>query len=140
MVFHEITGINVILVYSNIILKNILGTKDTGFTARTGTYAISVVNAVSSFMSIYFLRNFGRKTLLFYGHIGIFIAHFLVAVFTITGADYGVLAMICFFLFAYQTTSGCVAWLYAAETCCDVSLAASLNTLWGTILVLSLIT
>ena len=67
-------------------------------------------------------------------------AHLLVAIFTLTNVDYGVLAMICFFLIAYQTSSGPVAWLYAAETCCDVALGVCLQTLWGTVLILSLIT
>ena len=136
MVFHELTGINVILAYSNTILKNILGDKTSGFNARTGTYAVGVVNLLSSFVSIFAVRSFGRKSLLLVGHVGIFIAHLLVAIFTLTGTNAGVLAMICFFLFAYQNSSGPIAWLYAAETCCDVGLAVSLNTLWGTVLVL----
>ena len=140
MVFHELTGINVILAYSNTILKNILGDKTSGFNARTGTYCISLVNFFSSFVSIFVVRAFGRRILLFWGHTGIFVAHLMVAIFTITGVNAGVLIMICFFLFVYQNSSGPIAWVYAAETCCDVGLAVSLNTLWGTVLILQLST
>ena len=101
IVFHELTGINVILTYSNTILKNILGDKTSGFNARTGTYCVSVANTLSSMAGIWFTKTFGRKTLLLYGHIGIFLAHLLVGIFIVTGVNYGVLAMICFFLFAY---------------------------------------
>ena len=101
IVFHELTGINVILTYSNTILTNILGDKTTGFNARTGTYCVSVANTLSSMAGIWFCKTFGRKTLLLWGHVGIFIAHLLVGIFIVTGVNYGVLAMICFFLFAY---------------------------------------
>ena len=87
--------------YSNTILKNILGTKTSGFNARTGTYVLSVANVVASMFGIWVVRTFGRRILLLYGHVGIFLAHFLVGIFTVTGVNYGVLAMICFFLFAY---------------------------------------
>ena len=87
---------------------------------------ISVVNTLSTLVGIYFVRTFARKGLLLYGHTGIFLAHMLIAIFTITGFDVGVLTMICVFMFVYATSSGPVAWLYAAETCCDVSLGVAL--------------
>ena len=140
IIFHELSGINVILTYSNTILENILGDSTSGFNARTGSYCISLTNAGSSLASIWFVKTFGRKILLLYGHVGICIAYILCAIFTMTQVNYGSLGMICFFLFSYQVTSGPVAWLYAAETCCDVSLSVCLLTLWGTVLILSLTT
>ena len=44
---------------------------------------------------------FGRRTLLLFGHTGICIAYLLMGIFTITGVDYGVLAMLAMFLFIY---------------------------------------
>ena len=140
MINHELTGINVILAYSDTIQKNILGDGTSGFDARTGTYCIAGVNALAAVGGIWTCRNIGRKTLLFWGHIGVAIAHFSVGVFTITGQNYGVLGMICFFLVCYQLTSGPVAWVYATETCCDTGLSVALQTLWGTVLVLQLST
>ena len=136
MIFHELSGINVILAYSNTILDHILGDKKSGLNARTGTYIISLINFFSSTVSIFMVKTFGRRTLLLWGHFGITIAHLCVAICTITDAGAGVIGGICFFLFAYQNSSGPVAWIYAAETCCDVGLAVSMNTLWGTVLVL----
>ena len=48
MMNHELTGFNVILAYSDTILKEILGTSTGGFTARTGTYCIAVVNVIAA--------------------------------------------------------------------------------------------
>ena len=99
--FHELTGINVILLYSNTILETILGDSDSGFNARTGTYMISAINTLSSFLCIFTVRTFGRRPLLLWGHTGIFFTHFMIGVFTITKVNYGVLVMICLFMFIY---------------------------------------
>ena len=140
MINHELTGINVILAYSSTILEEILGTGTGGFNARTGTYCIAGVNALAAVGGIWTCRNIGRRTLLFWGHIGVAISHFCVGTFTITGSNVGVLGFICFFLVCYQLTSGPVAWVYATETCCDTGLSVALQTLWGTVLVLQLLT
>ena len=145
MIFHELTAINIIMAFSNTILEDILGdpdeqTSSSGFTARQGTYVVGLVNFLSACLSILSLRFFGRRTLLLIGHAGICLSYLFMAVFTITGVDYGVLAMLCSFLLIYQNTSGPVAWAYAAETCCDVSLGVSLLVLYSVVLFLSLTT
>ena len=124
--------------YSNTILETILGTNPSGFNARQGTYMISCVTLVSGALSIFTVRQFGRKPLLLIGHVGICLSHLLIGIFIVTDVDYGVLVMMCMFLFIYMNTSGPIAWLYAAETCCDISLGVCLQVLWGTVLVLSL--
>ena len=52
-------------------------------------------------VGIYVTKTFGRKKLLLWGHLGIFLSHLLVGIFIITDVNYGVIIMICFFLFAY---------------------------------------
>lgn len=111
-----------------------------GFNPRTGTYMISIVNLVASFCAIITVRTFGRRPLLKYGHFSIGVAHVLVGTFTILGFDIGTLVSICLFIFVYQNSSGPIAWLYASETCVDVALGVVIQTLWFTVLVLSLIT
>ena len=145
MIFHELTAINIVMAFSTTILDDILGDPDEqtssgGFTARQGTYVIGLVNFLSACLCILSLRFFGRRTLLLIGHTGICLSYLFMAVFTITGADYGVLVMLCTFLLIYQNTSGPVAWAYAAETCCDVSLGVSLLVLYSVVLFLSLTT
>jgi len=43
------------------------------------------------------------------------------------------------FTMIYQQTSGPVAWVYAAETTIDAGMGIVLLTLWGTVLVLSIV-
>jgi len=76
---------------------------------------------------------------LIFGHIAIAIVHSMVAIFNIEGSNVGVVTMIILFSFAYQNTSGPVAWMYAAETTIDAGMGICLLTLWGTVFVLSLI-
>ena len=101
---------------------------------------INIVNTLSTVFGIFCVRTWSRKGLLLYGHTGIAAAHLLIAIFIIIDFNVGVLVMICVFMFVYASSSGPVAWLYAAETCCDVSLGVALQTLWGTVLILTLTT
>ena len=140
MINHELTGINVIMAYSNTILTNILGDAKTGFNARQGSFIIAVISTLSTVAGIWTCRFIGRRTLLLWGHVGIAIAYFGVGLFTILEINYGVLGMMCFFLLAFWTTTGPVSWVYATETCCDTGHAACLLTLFGTVLILQLTT
>jgi hypothetical protein len=48
--------------------------------------------------------------------------------------------MILLFLFAYQNSSGPLAWIYSAEVAVDSALGLLIFTLWMTVFILSLIT
>lgn len=99
---------------------------------------ITIVNVLSSGMSIWTVRTFGRKPLLFYGHLSIGVIHVLIGTFILIKFDIGTLVMLCAFMFVYQNSSGPIAWVYASETMTDVGLGIALNCLYGTIVVLSL--
>lgn len=105
------------------------------FTPRTGTYIISVVNLGSYIMATWTVKSFGRKPLLFWGHIGIALAHAAIATFILTGFDVGIIVMICVFIFLYANTTGPIAWVYSAETCTDIGLGVCLLTLWAVVLI-----
>lgn len=136
IIFHELTGINVINLYSTTMFKE-MHKGGGGIAPRTGTYIVGVFNVVGTACSILFVNNFGRKTLLIWGHILIAIVHAMVGYFNVEGNNNGVVAMIMVFLFVYGNTSGPLAWLYAAETVIDVAMGICLLTLWGTVCVLS---
>ena len=59
---------------------------------------------------------------------------------TILAFDWGVLVGICLFIIIYELTSGPVAWMYAAETCCDMALGICMYTLYLVVFILSLVT
>ena len=85
-------------------------------TPRTMSYIAAATSVVATLTSLYLLTIVGRRKILIFGHIFISIAHAGVAIFNIKHMNYGVLACIMMFKFAYDNTSGPVAWLYAAET------------------------
>ena len=101
IIFHELSGINVIFQYSNTILKQILGDSSSSFTPRQGTYCVSAVNFLSSAASIWTINNFGRRSLLLVGHSAMSIIHILIGTFIITGFNMGTLVGILLFLVAY---------------------------------------
>ena len=67
------------------------------------------------------------------------ITHILLGVFNNHHQDNLVLIMMVLFIVAYQSTSGPVAWIYAAETTVDAALGFCMLTLWGTVVILSLV-
>ena len=135
--FHELTGINVILQYSTTILKNILGNDEA---ARKGTYVVSATNLTGSFLGLWTVTTFGKRSLLLFGHSTIALLHIAIGIFTMTGFNYGVLVAMSSFLIVYQCTSGPVSWGYAVETCPDISLGVVIQTLYGVVFILSLTT
>jgi hypothetical protein len=135
--FHELTGINSIIIFSNTILATIT---DGGLSPRVGTAIIGFVNFASAASAFLVLQRIGRRPLLIWGHTGIAIAHILIGIMTILAFNYGVLIGICVFIVIYELTSGPVAWMYAAETCCDMALGICMYTLYFVVFILSLVT
>ena len=84
IIFHELTGINVINLYSTTIFKNMQtpGQK-TWLTPRRGTYLVGATQVVFCLSTSYIVKCFGRKTLLIWGHIAIAVIHASVGVFNI---------------------------------------------------------
>ena len=131
------SGINVIVLQSNTILQSIVDKHPGSFSARTGVVIIMTIQSLSAMASFYFVRTFGRRPLLIWGYALISVTHIVIGVLTILAVDIGVLVFLCLFVFLYQVTTGQVAWIYAAETCCDISLGVSMYTLWFTVITLS---
>ena len=53
MIFHELTGINVIFLYSNTMFKRMDTDGKSGLTPRQGTYLIGLVNFLASGISVF---------------------------------------------------------------------------------------
>ena len=103
MIFHELTAVNVVSAYSVTIFEDILGKdKTSGFTPREATYALGCMSVIGTFMSVFTLRAFGRRTLLLFGHIGMSITWLLMGIFTLIEFNYGCLGMICIFVLIYD--------------------------------------
>lgn len=139
IIFHELTGINVINLYCNTIFKQMASNGNAVLTPRQGVYLVGIVSFLSSFLSTTTVKIIGRKPLLIGGHILIAAVHAGVATFNIEGIDIGVVIMVLVFIFVYQNTSGPVAWIYASETTIDAGMGICILTLWGTVTVLSIV-
>ncbi|KAJ3102651.1 High-affinity glucose transporter rgt2 [Phlyctochytrium planicorne] len=121
--FQQLTGINVILYYSNTIFLN-MGFKDAGndFNSIVSfPIANAFINFVATFPGMWAVERFGRKPLLVYGGFVMGIAHALVFAFITgsnngnTGLSWGAIFAIYLFLFAFASTWGPVVWSYQAE-------------------------
>lgn len=139
MLFHELTGINVIVLYSNTIFKEMNSSGNALVSPRQGVILTGLVNFLASLISTQVVRFFGRKTLLLWGQIGMTIVHTGVAIFNIFEIDIGVVAMVMLFMFIFQNTSGPIAWVYCSETTIDAGMGVNMLVLWGTVFLLSLI-
>lgn len=108
-------------------------------TPRQGVYIIGLVIFLSSMFSLQTVKYVGRKTLLVYGHIGISLMHFGVAMFIKYNFDIGVILMILMFEIIFNNSSGPVTWLYASETTIDAGMGICILFLWGTVFFLSMV-
>ena len=140
IVFHELTGINAIMLYSNEIFKQMSSAGTSSISPRTGTYLVGLCNFLGQLFAVFIIRRFPRRTLLIPGHLLIALCHLLVGVCAIQGLDTGVLAMILLFLVVYEITNGPIIWLYVSEVVVDSALGVCIFSLWGVALLLTLTT
>ena len=132
MVFHVLTGYSAVIAFSTSIFKKILAGPDT-ITPEQGTYCVGATSAISAMLGILVVRNFGRRTLLVWGHALMALIHFVIAFCALMEYQIFIIGLVNLFLLIYLTTSGPVAWIYSAETCTDSTLGIVIMTLWGTI-------
>jgi hypothetical protein len=98
MIFHELTGINVIMQYSAVILESVLGSQEK---AKVGTYVVAATNLLGSVMSLYTVPRFGKRPLLLLGHTGILLCHLCIGISIILDFDAGILIAIGLYLIIY---------------------------------------
>ncbi|CDW74001.1 sugar transporter family protein [Stylonychia lemnae] len=135
IIFHELTGINAILLYSNTMFKQMGLQKP-----RLGTYGLGVAQLFGLGIAIWMLKKVGRRLLLITGHFLMATCHLLIGIFAYQNMSIWVAVMMISFIMTYQITNGPVIWLYTSEVVVDTALGACIFTLWGTVLVLSLTT
>ena len=137
MVVHELTGINAVMLYSNIMLSE--GGKGI-LTPRQGVVLLGIVNLLASFLSIYVAKTFTRRALFVWGHLAIGLAH--IAVGATLHYEYPTLTLVsmCAFLIAYENSSGCITWLYCSEVAVDGALGLVGTTGYSITFLLALLT
>ena len=80
IIFHELTGINVILQYSNTMFHQ-MESKGASFTPRQGTFMVGIINTVAGLTAIWLVKRVGRRPLTVWGHSGMALCHLAIALF-----------------------------------------------------------
>lgn len=96
IIFHELTGINAIMLYSNTMFKK------TGLeNPRIGTYFLGIAGLLGLAIAILILKKIGRRTLLIGGHFIMAFCHALVGVFAFYNISLWVVVWMTAFILFY---------------------------------------
>ncbi|MCJ1313056.1 Plasma membrane low glucose sensor [Agyrium rufum] len=111
----QLTGVNFIFYYGTSFFTN---------SGISNAFIISVitnvVNVISTIPGLYFVERWGRRPLLFWGAVGMFVCQYIVA---ITGtvqpgslvANKVLIAFVCVYIFFFASTWGPIAWIVTGE-------------------------
>lgn len=110
----QLSGVNFIFYYGTSFFK------DSGI---GNSFVISlitnVVNVCSTFPGLYMVEKWGRRPLLLFGAIGMFVCQYIIAIVgTTTGSQVAnkvLIAFVCFYIFFFACSWGPVAWVVTGE-------------------------
>lgn len=131
-VFQQLTGINVIMFYSNILFKGL------SMTNTTITLLIGIVNFLATLVGLSLLICFGRKTLMLIFNALMALTLVLLSYYSFDKNTIGMVTCVLLFICFFEFSSGPIVWLYMAEIMQDkaVSIGTFLN--WFLSLVVSI--
>lgn len=131
-VFQQLTGINAIMFYSNIIFKG-LSMKVVVVTALVG-----IVNFLATLGGLGLLFCFGRKLLMLAGNAAMSVTLLFLAIFAYAKNTAGMVTMLLLFITFFEFSSGPIVWLYMSEIMRDKAVAIGTSLNWSLSLVISL--
>ncbi|OXV10049.1 hypothetical protein Egran_02189 [Elaphomyces granulatus] len=110
----QLTGVNFIFYYGTSYFKN--SGIDNPFVV---TLITSIVNVLSTLPGLYMVEKWGRRPLLLFGAVGMFVSQFIVAIVgtttSSTVANQVLIAFVCFYIFFFASSWGPVAWVVTGE-------------------------
>ncbi|KAL8932701.1 MAG: hypothetical protein Q9211_006164 [Gyalolechia sp. 1 TL-2023] len=111
----QLTGVNFIFYYGTSFFTD-SGIKN----SFTITVITSVINVCSTFPGLYLVEKWGRRPLLLFGAIGMFVCQYIVAGVNTALPDSQVankvlIAFVCFYIYFFASTWGPVAWVVTGE-------------------------
>ena len=110
----QLTGVNFIFYYGTSIFQN-SGIKNS-FTISLIT---SIINVCSTFPGLYLVEKWGRRPLLLFGAIGMFVCQYIVAIVSTTSgslvANKVLIAFVCIYIFFFACSWGPCAWVVTGE-------------------------
>lgn len=110
----QLSGVNFIFYYGTSFFK------DSGI---SNSFVISmitnVVNVCSTFPGLYLVEKWGRRPLLLFGAVGMFVCQYIVAIVGTAAssqvANKVLIAFVCFYIFFFASSWGPVAWVVTGE-------------------------
>lgn len=108
-VFQQLTGINVIMFYSNILFKGL------SLTNTTITALIGIVNFLATLVGLSLLICYGRKTLMLIFNTLMSITLLLLSYYAFDKDTIGMVTCVLLFICFFEFSSGPIVWLYMAE-------------------------
>lgn len=110
----QLSGVNFIFYYGTSFFKS--SGISNGFVISMIT---NVVNVVSTFPGLYLVEKWGRRPLLLFGAIGMFVCQYIVAIVGTAAssqvANKVLIAFVCFYIFFFASSWGPVAWVVTGE-------------------------
>ena len=86
---------------------------------KSGAYIIGIANLVFAVISTYPIKLFGRKKILFWGHVAMGCAHLMIGVFKVTKMYMALFITILVFIAFFQCSQGPLSFIYTAEVAVD---------------------
>ena len=123
------TGINCVSFYSNEMFMYGLSGDEAEITARIGTLLVNIVSIFGVFTASYMLKMYGRKSLMKFGTIVIWIIYLGLYLFSTFEITIMIKVLIFLFMFTFNISIGGILWVYISETLNPkgIILAAQIN-------------
>ena len=138
--FQQLTGIMVVIFYSNEVFTQGSSGYDAEKLAKIGTMMVGIINCFSSLIAIPLLTKFGRKTLLIFGQIGMGASLLLLAVFALLNESIAIEVFTMCFITFFELSIGSIMFLYIAEITTEVGVSVATFIVWTMIVIFGLFT
>jgi len=132
----QLTGINVIMFYSNSIFSSSEG-GDISLSANASTALVGTVNFVCTLGGLALLSRFGRRTLMLFGSIAMAATLVAVGIAALKGLQVLEIIFVLMFVAFFEFSSGPITWLYMAEIMQAKALGVAVCINWLVNLVIS---
>lgn len=130
-VFQQLTGINAIMFYSNMLFKGL------SMTNTQVTFLIGIVNFVATLVGLVLLIWFGRRLLMLIFNAAMTLTLLLLAIYSFQKNSIGMIVCVLLFIAFFEFSSGPIVWLYNAEIMRDKAVAIATFLNWFVSLIIS---
>ena len=107
-------------------------------TNTTVTALVGIVNFLATLGGLVLLFFYGRRPLLFYGHIAMSSTLLMLSIFAFVHIDIALVVSLLLFIVFFELSTGVITWLYMAEIMRDKALGLGISLNWTMNLLISI--